>query len=421
MKPSMESSVTPGGPAALAAGSSKRRRVPLAVGLVLVLGLGLGAAAYLGLGRSPSEEAGPATLVRNGLANGTYPYVVACEIFTGADVRAIEGRAGDPASVQGTYGVGFPRTAPEDKAFTSSCTRHPRQVEDGRLSSVYDVSIDQYPSTTMIQRLIKEPPKIGGSQIDVPGLADRFGAGAILNRNLLSKAAAAGESQFLTFYYQNKAVIVSITLPPDKKDLNLQAKVIKLGRRILRRLRSGVGTSGFVMGPASGRLAGSRYFSPCKLLTAPGVKAAFSDLAVDTTSIAFTYAEGATRNKLAEETSGSKVYDTLDGGCSYPVTGADGRKFTVELSTEQVFDNIALSSLIRSYRMDTTDEKIDGVGQAAKIGTFKADNNEKYDPALLIGYPYTLVTVQLGEFKGTDAQRKEYLKKIARQMPARLP
>jgi len=238
-----------------------------------------------------------------------------------------------------------------------------------------------------------------------------------LNRNELSERAGTGESQFLTFYYQNKVITVSITLPPGKNDPNLQAKVIKLGERILRRLRSGADTSGFVMGPASGRLAGSRYFSPCKLLTAPGVKAAFSGLAVDTTSIAFTYAEGATRF----DAGGSKMYNTLNGSCSYPVTGAGGRKFIVALSTEQVFDNISLSSLIRSYRRDATNEKINGVGQAAKIGTFIPDSNKKYDPELLIGYPYTLVTVQLREFKGTDAQRMEYLKMIAKQMPARLP
>lgn len=362
-------------------------------------------------------------LVRNGLANGAYPYVVACRIFTGADVRAVAGRAGDPASVQGTYGVGFPRTAPEGTAFTSSCTRSPRH-EDLRLPSVLDVSIDQFPGTAMIQRLIKNPPKLDGSQIHVPGLADRFGAGAILNRNLLSEAAAVGESQSLTFNYQNKAVTVSITLPPDRKDVNLQDKVIKLGERILRRLRSGSGTGRFVMGPASGRLAGGfRYFSPCKLLTAPGVKTAFSDLAVDTTSIRFTYAEGATRDKGVEEIGGGKSYNELDGSCAYPVTGADGREFTADLSTEQVFDNISLSSLIRSYRRGyITDEKINGVGQAAKIGTFKADNNQDlYDPTLLIGYPYTLAEVQLRGFKGTDAQRMDYLKKIAKQMPARLP
>jgi hypothetical protein len=183
-------------------------------------------------------------------------------------------------------------------------------------------------------------------------------------------------------------------------------------------LRSGAGTSGFVMGPANRRLAGFSYFSPCKLLTAAGVMAAFNGLTVDTTSIAFTYADGVMRFKVA---TGGTFYSTLDGICSYTVISADGRKFTVELMTEQAFDNASLASLVRAYRRNSTDEKINGVGQAAKIGTFKADNNVKYDPALLVGYPYTLATVRLREFKGTDAQRMEYLKKIAKQMPARLP
>jgi hypothetical protein len=382
---------------------------------LLVLGLGTGAAACASQGGE-----GPAALVRNGLSDGTYPYVVACQVFTGADVRAVEGRAGDPVSVQGTYGVGFPRTAPEDTAFTSDCTRHPRGRGNGdlELTNVDEVSIDQYPSTATVQRLIKEPPAIAGSQIRVPGLTARFGPGAILNRNQLS-----GGSPFLTFYYQNKVIAVSITAPPGSNGGGLQAKVIKLGKRILHRLRSGAGSRGFVMGPASGRVAGSRYFPPCKLLTARGVKAAFSGLAVDTTSIAFTYAEGVTRFN----TGSGRLYSMLRGSCTYQVTGADGRKFTVVLQTGQAFDNISLSSLVSNYRSDTTDEKINGVGQAAKIGTFKPSDDiksgakVKYYPELLIGYPYTLTTVGLNGFTGTGAQRMEYLKRIARQMPAKLP
>lgn len=420
MKLFVGSSAAPGPAAAPAPSAGRRVWRPGAV-VVLVLGLGMGTAACLGGGGS-AREAGSASLVRDGLASGTYPYVVACQIFTGAGVRAIAGRAADPTSVQGKYGVGFPRTAPQDKAFTSSCTRSPRKDGASVLSDVYDVSINQYPSTTMIKRLIKDPPKLRGSQIRVPGLADRFGAGAILNRGLL------GGSQILTFFYQNKVVNVGVTLVPGKQE-NPQTKVIKLGERVLRRLRADVGTSGFVMGPASGRLARFRYFPPCNLLTPTGVRAAFRGLTVDTASISFTYGEGLTRNKLAEEAIAEEgggarvVYNDLNGHCGYSVTGVGGSPFHVILSTDQAFDRSAATreELSYFYRHNTTDDKIRGAGQAAKIATLKSEFNEKFYPELWIRYPHILVRVALSDFKGTKAQRMGYLRKIAKQLPARLP
>jgi hypothetical protein len=196
---------------------------------------------------------------------------------------------------------------------------------------------------------------------------------------------------------------------------------------VLRRLRSGVGTREFVMGPASGRLAGVRYFSPCKLLTAAGAKAAFRGLTVDTATISFTYAEGLTRNKTAEEAIAEVgggirvVYNNLDGHCSYAVNGASGSQFYVTLSTDQAFDRSAAAreELSGSYRRNIVDEKISGVGQAAKIATLKSDFGQNFYPELWIRYPHMLVRVALSDFKGTKAQRMEYLGKIAKQLPAR--
>lgn len=420
MKPSVGSSAAPGGSAAVAAPSAMSRAWRAGAVVVLVLGLGTGTAACLGGGSSPGED-GPGRSVRDGLAAGTYRYVVACQIFTGADVRAVAGRAADPTGVQGKYSVGFPRTAPQDVAFPSSCTRNSRRPAELTLPDIYNVSVDQYPSTFVVKRMIKDPPRLRGSQIRVPGLADRFGAGAILNRGVVNG------SVILSFFYQNKAVDVGITLAPGSKG-NPRAKAIKLGKRVLRRLRSGGDTRAFMMGPASGRLAGFKYFSPCKLLTVAGVKAAFRGLTVDTASISFTYGEGLTRNKVAEEAiaeagGGTRVvYNDLDGQCGYSV-GTGGSQFQVILSTDQAFDRsvAAQDELSDFYRQNTFDEKIRAVGRTAKIATLKSVLTGKVYPELFIRYSHMLVRVSLSDFKGTKAQRMGYLRKIASQLPARLP
>ena len=61
------------------------------------------------------------------------------------------------------------------------------------------------------------------------------------------------------------------------------------------------------------------------------------------------------------------------------------------------------------------------LGEAAKIATDRPAFGIKHEPELLIGYPHLLVQVSLADFKGSKAQRIGYLRKVAEQMPARLP
>lgn len=345
---------------------------------------------------------------------------MACQIFTAADVRAVAHRAADPTSIQGKYSTEFPRTVPQDMAFASSCTRSPQPPREFTSPDIYEVSISQYPSTVMIKEMIKHPPRIRGSQIRTPDLVDRFGAGAILNRGVM-----AG-SVILSFFYQNKAVDVDVTLAPGGQG-KPETRAVELGKRVLRRLRSGADTRTFVMGPASGQLAGLRYFSPCNLLTPVGVKAAFRGLTVDTANISFTYGEGLTRNKAAERAfaeagGGTRViYNILNGQCGYAV-GTGDSQFEVILSTAQEFDGSLASQqeLASPFRQASLDEKISGVGNAAKIATAKSALSSQLYPELLIRYPHMLVQVGLADFKGTKSQRMGYLRRIAQQLPARL-
>lgn len=386
----------------------------------MILGLGTGTAACLGEGGSP-DDAGSKPLIRDGLASGAYPYVMACQVFTAADLRSVAGRAADPTIVQGKYSAQFPRTVPQDTVFASSCTRNSQRPGEQTLPDIYRVSIDQYPGTAVIKKMIKHPPKIRGSQIRMPGLAGTFGNGAIANRGLQSG------SVILSFFYQNKAIDVGITPAPGYRG-NPQAKAIALGKRVLGRLRSSASPRAFVMGPAGGQLAGLRYFPACRLLKLADTKAAFRGLTIDTANITFTYGEGLTRNKLAEESiaeagGGTRVvYNDLSGQCGYAV-GTGDSQFEVVISTEQEFNRgaEAQEELSSRYRQNTLDEKISGVGQAAKIATPKTVLTSNVSAELLIRYPHVLVQVGLADFKGTNSQRLGYLRKIARQLPARLP
>jgi hypothetical protein len=346
---------------------------------------------------------------------------MACQIFTAADVRSVAGRAADPTIVQGNYSAQFPRTVPQDTVFASSCTRNAQRPGDQTLPDIYRVSINQYPGTAVIKTMIKHPPQIRGSQIRMPGLAGTFGAGAIANRG------PQPGSVILSFFYQNKAIDVGITPAPGYRG-NPQAKAVALGKRVLGRLRSSASTRAFVMGPAGGQLAGLRYFPACKLLTLADTRAVFRGLTVDTANITFTYGEGLTRNKIAEkaiaeEGGGTRVvYNDLDGQCGYLI-GTGDNQFKVVVSTDEAFDRSAaaqegLSSL---YRQNTLDEKISGIGQAAKIATPKSGFTSDASAGLLIRYPHMLVQVGLADFKGTQAERLGYLRKIAQQLPARLP
>jgi hypothetical protein len=380
-----------------------------------------GTTGCLGGARSPGDDAARPP-VRDGIATGAYPYVMACQVFTAADVRAITGRPANPTNIQGKYSAGFPRTAPQDKAFASTCARDPQRPADISLPDVYEVSIRQYPDTALVKEMIKHPPKVHGSQIRAPRLAGRFGAGAILNRGVVAGSA------ILSFFYQNKAVDVDITLATGGNDAILRTQAVKLGKRVLRRLRTGAGTHAFVMGPASGRLAGHRYFPACKLLTAAGVTAAFRGQTVDLANIEFGYAEGLTHNTAAEEAiveagGGTRViYNIVDGDCGYTI-GTGNSQFEVKLSAGQIFDSTPASqdTLFSPFRLTTRGEKISGVGRAAKIAALKHGIIGHSDPELLIRYPLLLVRVGLVGFTGSKAQRTEYLEKIAHQLPARLP
>ena len=386
-----------------------------------IAGLLSGTTACLGGGGSSGDDAAAAPAVRDGIATGAYPYVVACQVFTAADVRAITGHAADPMNIQGKYSAGFPRTAPQDMEFPSTCTRSPLSSADFSVPDVYEVSISQYPDTTMVKKMIKHPPKVRGSQIPAPGLARRFGAGAILNRGVIGGAA------ILSFFYQNKAVNVDITLASGSEG-KLRAQAVKLGKRVLRRLRAGAGRRPFVMGPASGRLAGHRYFPPCKLLTLAGVQKVFRGQAVDAADIAFAYGEGLTHNTAAEQAiidvgGGARtVYNILNSECVYMI-GAGNSKFQLKLSAGQVFDGIPASeqTLMSPWRLSDHGEKVRGLGQAAKIATIKHEVAGQFFPELMVRYPRTLVRVGFVSFTGSKVQRVGYLRKIAQQLPARLP
>jgi hypothetical protein len=158
-----------------------------------------------------------------------------------------------------------------------------------------------------------------------------------------------------------------------------------------------------------------------------GARAAFRGLTVDTSSISFTYSEGLTRNKSAEEAiaeitgRSSVVYNDLRGQCSYAL-GTGDNQFEAVLSADQEFTRSESSQeeLSSIYGQNTLEEKVSGVGRAAKIATAKPVPGRKFQPELLVRYPNMVVQVGLADFRGTDEQRIRYLRNIARQLPARL-
>jgi hypothetical protein len=179
--------------------------------------------------RSRPRRLRPAPWSPTASPTGPFPYAVACQLFTSADVRAIEGKQADGSSVNGSYGVSFPERVPEDAAFSSFCTRHRQQDRAFQLTAVYEVTIAQYPNTAVIERRRRNPPKLGSSAIKDPTVRQKFGAGAILNRNVLSTSGAL----LLDFYHQNKAVSLGATAAPGRSDPLLRSKLIKLGERSL--------------------------------------------------------------------------------------------------------------------------------------------------------------------------------------------
>jgi hypothetical protein len=74
--------------------------------------------------------------------------------------------------------------------------------------------------------------------------------------------------------------------------------------------------------------------------------------------------------------------------------------------------------LVSGYRLYQTVQKVAGVGQAAKIGRLAtAIHAADRELTLLVGYPYTLVMVEVRELGGTtDQQRIDMYKKLAKQM-----